>query len=241
MFRKLKARERFISLIYPPACVLCKKILSKEEVYVCRDCKVKPEYIYGTTCMKCGKEIDNPEEEYCLDCQNHKRSFDRGFPAMRYKEPITNSLWEFKYNNLRSHGKYFAREIVKARGKDIVMVAPDVLVPVPIHKNKLYKRGYNQAQILAEELGEILKIPVDSYILERKINTLPQKELDNLGREKNLKRAFVCSDKIVKYNKVMLVDDIYTTGATIEACSNALKQIGIKQVYYTSVCIGRSN
>ncbi len=191
--------------------------------------------------MKCGKELDEEESEYCQDCREHTRTFTKGFPAMHYKEPISDSVWDFKYNNMRKYGGFLAREILKSKGKEIRMVNPDVLIPVPVHKSKLVKRGYNQAELLARELGELLDIPVDEKLLKRTINTLPQKELDNQEREKNLKKAFVCENKIVKYNKVMLVDDIYTTGATIEACASALKNVGVEQIYYTSICIGRGN
>ncbi len=242
MFDKIRNMGTWLlTLIYPSDCVMCKRLLRKNERYVCGECRVKVEYIAGVTCMKCGKEVTDREQEYCQDCSKHIRTYIKGFPAMEYKEPVSDGLWEFKYNNMRSYGRYFASEIVKAKGKDIKMVNPEVLIPIPVHKSKLIKRGYNQAELLADELGSMLNIPVEKDILKRTINTLPQKELDNQERENNLKKAFVCGDKIVKYNKVMLVDDIYTTGATIEACAGALKNAGIKQIYYTSVCIGRGN
>ena len=112
------------------------------------------------------------------------------------------------------------------------------MIPVPIHKRKLEKRGYNQAELLATALGKKLDIPVERELLARVVNTEPQKSLDPEHREQNLKKAFQCIEKSVSYKKALLVDDIYTTGATIEACTKGLHAAGIPDVYYTSVAIG---
>ena len=112
------------------------------------------------------------------------------------------------------------------------------MIPIPIHKRKLEKRGYNQAELLADALGKKLDIPVERELLARVVNTEPQKSLDPEHREQNLKKAFQCTEKSVSYKKVLLVDDIYTTGATIEACTKSLHAAGIPDVYYTSVAIG---
>ena len=118
-------------------------------------------------------------------------------------------------------------------------IKPDILVPVPVHKTKLHKRGYNQAEVLARELATYLNVPVEPDLIKRNIKTSPQKELGTKAREENIKKAFNSTDKIVKYRCALLVDDIYTTGATIEACTKILHEQGIKDVYYTSVCIGK--
>ena len=112
-------------------------------------------------------------------------------------------------------------------------------MPVPVHKSKLRDRGYNQAEVLSVELGRRLKLPVDTGLILRDAKTTPQKGLSNQEREENLKRAFISSGKIVKYKSALIVDDIYTTGATVEACTRVLQSMGIKEVYYTSVCIGK--
>lgn len=179
------------------------------------------------------------EKELCTDCETHTRSFIKGFPAMNYEGAFRNSLMEFKYNNRRDLAEYFGYEIVKRRGRDILDVGPEVIIPVPIHPHKRKTRGYNQAELLASVIGKKLHIPVDNERLLRKNDTLPQKVLDNEARENNLKNAFISADKIVQYKSALLVDDIYTTGATIEACTRVLQDAGIKDVYYTCVCIGR--
>lgn len=226
-------------LLYPPTCPLCRAVLPIRSGAVCTLCRAKISYVRTPVCLRCGKEVMDEEQEVCEDCVAHERSFIRGFPAMNYVEPLPESIADFKYHNRRDYAVFYAQEIVRCHGQAILALAPEALIPVPVHREKLKKRGYNQAEVLARALEDVFHIPVDAEIIERRVNTLPQKALDDAEREKNLKSAFHSTDKIVKYNKVMLVDDIYTTGATIEACTRALKDKGITEIYYTSICIGK--
>ncbi|MBQ9277229.1 MAG: ComF family protein [Lachnospiraceae bacterium] len=227
------------TLFYPPVCPLCEEVLKGGKTRICDRCRPKITYLTEPTCLKCGKEIDDIEKEYCDDCKVKPKSFVKGFPAMRYREPIKRSIVNFKYHNKSTFADCYALEIVKTHGKDIIEAAPEVLIPVPVHKSKLEKRGYNQAEVLAKSLGAYLNIPVDNTVLKRTVNTTPQKLLDNEERQKNLERAFISDKKQVQYKRIMLVDDIYTTGSTIEACTKVLKAAGVKEVYFTSICIGK--
>ena len=226
-------------LMYPPVCPLCEEVLSGGKTRICDSCRPRIQYLTEPTCLKCGKEIDDSEREYCSDCTKKPKSYVRGFPAMVYKEPVRRSIANFKYKSKSSYADCFAYEIVKTHGRDILNVAPEALIPVPIHRKKLEKRGYNQAKVLARSLGAYLDIPVDDGILKRTVNTTPQKLLDDNERQKNLEKAFISDKKQVQYKKVMLVDDIYTTGSTIEACTKILKNAGVKEVFYTGICIGK--
>ena len=152
---------------------------------------------------------------------------------------MTDAIYRFKYHFERCHASFFAGEILKVHGKEILSLHPEVLVPVPVHKKKLKKRGYNQAAELAKALSERLGIPADETLLLRGRNTTPQKKLTPEERKNNLKTAFLSGQNRVNYKSAMLVDDIYTTGATIEACTECLHNMGISEVFYTSICIGK--
>lgn len=230
--------QKLRRFVFPPSCVLCQEILAPGEQYICKDCEAKTSYIKHPVCMKCGGEITEKEQALCEDCSRFDRHFVKGFPAMKYDYPIDEALAAFKYQNKRGYGEFFASEIFKVHGDAIQQLKVDVLVPIPIHQKKLLKRGYNQAELLADDLGKELGVPVDTELLKRTIHTPPQKKLDQHERELNMKKAFQSTDKIVNYKKVMLVDDIYTTGATVEACTKLLLDKGVKEVYYTSVAIG---
>lgn len=240
MINELKSLGESIGrLIYPEVCPLCDKTIDGKKEKLCRDCSIKLVPIKSPTCLKCGKEIEDEEQDFCRDCATIPRSYIKGFPALNYSEDMAKCLSRFKYHNMRCYGGFLADVIVREKGKEILLAEPEIIVPVPVHKSRLKDRGYNQAQILAVELGKRLKIPVDAELVIRDAKTKPQKELSSKEREENLKKAFISSEKIVKYKSALIVDDIYTTGATVEACTAVLQSMGIKDVYYTSVCIGK--
>ena len=110
---------------------------------------------------------------------------------------------------------------------------------MPLHRRKLIKRGYNQAEILAKRLSEQLLIPMDNKILIRTRNTVPLKELNEKERITNLKSAFQTDEIKLKYKRIILVDDIYTTGSTIDECAWTLLRNGAEEVYFITACIGR--
>lgn len=225
--------------LYPEICPLCGRTIDGAKQLYCRGCEAKLVPIKEPTCLKCGKELKDEELDCCSDCKDMARSYVKGFPALGYSPEIAKCLSDFKYHNMRCYGRFLADIIVRKRGKEILLAAPEVIVPVPVHKSKLKDRGYNQAELLSEELSRRLKIPVDKGLILRDERTAPQKGLSNQEREENLKKAFISSKKIVEYKKALIVDDIYTTGATVEACTAVLQGMGIKEIYYTSVCIGK--
>jgi ComF family protein len=157
---------------------------------------------------------------------------------------MRHSIANFKYHNRKENAKFYIEEMTRLYGKKIVQLAPDVIVPIPIHKSKYLERGYNQADILAKGLGRRLNLPVSSQLLIRNKKTLPQKKLSDKERLRNLQEAFSFNkqeeERLQKtISKVLLVDDIYTTGSTIEACTNVLKSNGISRVYFIVLCIGK--
>ena len=190
-------------------------------------------------CMKCGKTLDTEEEEYCGDCRILPKSFKRGFPVFFYEGAVKFPLYNFKYKNQRDLAVFFADCISRYYKKEIDRLGIDGIVPVPLHTNKKRKRGYNQAELLAEQLGKKFGKEVYPHYLVRNIDTSPQKELNDKARMKNLKNAFKIGQNTINLKKVLLVDDIYTSGATIEACTRVLLSAGAEEVYYTSVAVGR--
>ena len=116
---------------------------------------------------------------------------------------------------------------------------PDALVPVPLHRTRQAVRGYNQAAALAEALGRELGIPVENRLIRRVRKTVPQKLLRRQMRQNNLKRAFKISKNVVKLNTIIIIDDIYTTGSTVDAVTAVLQEAGIRQVYFITLAIGK--
>ena len=168
--------------------------------------------------MQCGKQIRSMEKEYCYDCMHTHHYYEQGLSLWNHKAPVNQSIYQFKYHNQRRYGELYSQELVKNFQKEIRRWNPDVIIPVPLHRARRRKRGYNQAQILAENLGRMLCIPVDSKSLARRKKTSP---------------AFR------PVRKVLLVDDIYTTGNTLDAAAKALKGKGVEKVYFLTISIGQ--
>lgn len=205
---------------------------------ICDDCKDKVMLVKKPSCLKCGRPIYSNEAEYCEECEKKKHLFYKGISAYVYSDIVKKSIYRFKYSNRRYYAKTYGEMIAKEFLSEIKRWDCDVIVPVPIHRNRYKKRGYNQAEILAKELSKYIGIPVDSSILVRKINTLPQKELDANGRKNNLENAFKISKSVVQYKKIILVDDIFTTGSTIDACAAMFLAAGVYKIYFISLSIG---
>lgn len=160
-----------------------------------------------------------------------------------YDEVMRESIVRFKYKGCKEYADFYVNELVKYLENEIMAMKPELLIPVPVHSDRRKQRGYNQAELLALELGEKLNIAVNTDILVRTVKTKPQKELSNVERTKNLEKAFAVSKKSIKllskFHKLMIIDDIYTTGSTIEACAKVLKKAGAHEIYFVTLCIGQ--
>ena len=151
---------------------------------------------------------------------------------------------DFKYHNRRTLSRYFAEEILIRYHNLIGQWRPQLIIPVPVHIKKLKRRGYNQADLLARDLSVLSGIPYFSDILIRTADTPPQKALSPQARLDNLQSAFLFNRKYEMLSRqiqtVLLVDDIYTTGATMENCTRVLIKAGFSDVCICTVCTGVS-
>ncbi len=231
-------------MLYPARCPICGEIVVPKTALACEPCKNKLKLIAEPKCKKCGKPMEAEENEYCRDCMKKDYHFITGYSVWLYDSLMKKSISDFKYNNKKEYASFYIHEAVRLYGESIKQIAPDVIVPVPVHKLKFRERGYNQADILARGMAGSLDIPVLSRLLIRNRKTLPQKQLNDKERLKNLREAFEFNKAAARrFNKkissVLLVDDIYTTGSTMEACTNVLLDNGILDVYFITICIGK--
>ena len=229
-----------VDFFYPRRCVVCDELLEIGST-ICSECRKKIILIEEPMCKKCGKEV-KLDDELCFDCKKKEHAFIEGHGLYRYNKHMKESIVRFKYNARGEYAKFYADSIVEYYGDYIRDKKIDVIIPVPIHKNRLQKRGYNQAELIAKNVGKQLGIPVLSKALERVVDTTPQKELDNVKRGLNLMDAIRINNKshIPDYvNNILLIDDIYTTGTTMDVCSKVLKNSNKNyNIYFISVAIG---
>ena len=229
--------QKTADLFFPRRCPVCGIVLKMNE-RVCIDCKGKIEYIVEPKCKKCGKPIRQVTQEYCSACEKGKHYYDKGIAMFTYNDAMRGSIYQYKYHNKREYADFYAEEICRYLGNEIVAWNADAIIPIPLHKQKLRKRGFNQAELLARKVGKKLDIPVRSDIVCRSRKTKAQKELGDRDRINNLKKAFKIIRNDVKLNTVILLDDIYTTGSTIDAVAKILRETGTSHIYYVALSIG---
>ncbi len=218
---------------------MCDGIVGKYGKFICDSCVKRLHPVEEPLCKKCGKPLDREEAEYCEDCGKGKHLFARGRAAFVYDALMRESISRFKYRNRREYGDFYVKEILERCGDALRAWEADALIPIPLHRGRRRKRGFNQAELLARGLSRELGIPVNTRLLVRVKKTRPQKELSRQERSSNLKNAFQAAQNDVRLKKVILVDDIYTTGSTIDAAAKVLLQQGVEKVYFLSICIGR--
>ncbi len=233
---KLQIRNFLLELFFPSFCLGCQK----EGTYLCGDCKSTLEISEYNYCL-CSKNPirlqNGSKTEKCNRCRDLKLS--GLYFALPYKEKsLTRKLiHQFKYQPyIKDLAKNLAELLIEhfiITGKNIEEIWQEsILMPVPMETKKLKNRGYNQAEELAKELSKILKVPLISNNLVKIKKTLPQMKLSAKERQENLKNAFfIKNTKELSGKKIFLIDDVYTTGSTMEECAKTLKEAGIKSVW----------
>ncbi len=210
-------------------------------------------YIFprGLYCVVCGNYIDNTRKyglcDHCIrhmnfGCSTYNCSpyIDYGFSAMGYGIYERRLIFNLKYDNKTYMAPIIAEIIYDAlysqiaQGKEVPIFDADMIIPVPIHEKRLAKRGFNQADKIAKHLGKKLDIPIESHGLIRTKDTHSQRALSAEERQRNMEDVFeVPRNKVkcIKNKRVILLDDIYTTGATAISCAKALKESGVEKTY----------
>jgi ComF family protein len=231
-----------LTSLYPNRCPICGK-LPPNHSFICTKCYESITFVRQPFCYSCGKPLTSAETEYCQDCLIHRKSFTRGYALAVYDSVTRPSLAAIKYKNKRHYLDFYVQETLKVYGSLFARSSFDAILPVPVHPKRFKKRGYNQASLFADRLGAALHIPVYHSLLVRTVNTRPQKELSPEARLKNLQKAFSLypgyEQALLPFERVLLVDDIYTTGSTMEALTRLLKSHGVREVYVFSICIGK--
>ena len=224
-----------LSLFFPSRCAICDGIVT-ESGSVCSQCSSKVHFLSDSVCMVCGKKVEEGKV-YCYDCTRKEHAFIRNYAVFVYAD-IRESLYRFKYNGRAEYAKYYAKATYGYLGKQLSGLGAQALVPIPLHPSKKRKRGYNQAEEFANELSQLLGIPVSMNLVKREKKTKPLKTLNASERQNNLKKAFLILQNDVKLNTIILIDDIYTTGATLDAVAAVCHEAGIAHVYGLTVAVG---
>jgi len=228
--------HRILELLYPTTCVFCGTVASEG---ICESCRKEVKILQEPLCKKCGKPVRYEEQEYCYDCQKIIHFYEQGRGLWLHKMPVSQSIYQFKYRNRRVFAQYYAEQMAGQFADLLRKWQIEVIIPVPIHKSKRRKRGYNQAEVLAKELSGRLEVPMEAFAVRRVQKTNALKEMNPNERRRALSGAFAVEDDWKPKKKVLLVDDIYTTGSTVDELARILKENGVQKVYFLTISVGQ--
>ena len=230
------SKRMLLDLVYPPRCPICGRP-APFGLKICPECRLRLPAIESKRCRKCGKPVED-FETLCPDCAGENHIYDRGLGIYMYDETMKRAISELKYKGRREYGEVFGELIFDKARSELMYWKPDFLIPIPLHPIRERERGYNQARIISEAISKRSGIPTRTDILVRTTDTDRMKELSAKDRTNNMIRAFAADGDCRGMRSVVLIDDIYTTGATIDAAATVLRRAGIDEIYFLAVCIG---
>ncbi len=223
-----------LNFIYPEACQICGvERATPAEGYVCRRCWLLVRFIRPPFCERCGLpfEGDITTRFDCTNCREMELHFISARSAVVAKGMVLEVIHRFKYQQAHWFEPFLTDLLVREAGAGLCGAKWDFIVPVPLHPLKQRERGFNQAERLALALGAALKIPCLPKLLRRTQPTLTQTKLTRAERAANVRRAFAVGPGLrLGGERIVLVDDVFTTGATTSACAAALVGAGAGDV-----------
>ncbi len=226
--------RKVLDCLLPTPCQICDRFRQDGgNPWFCRSCWEDIPFIDDQSCFRCGRPFSVsytlPSYYYCGKCQKKKPSYDGCFSAGYYDGPLSKAIHLFKFQK-KTRLALPLSQLMAPMLKGLPAI--DFLIPVPLHPHRLKEREFNQAFLLTHHLSRILCLPSSTDSLERVKYTPPQVGLSALERKKNMRRAFFLKkEKKFQGKSVLLIDDVFTTGSTVEACARLLKQRGkVKKV-----------
>ena len=206
--------EKILDLIYPKTCGMCGKICKQE------------------VCIKCSFELNKILKS---KINNYKKGLNKNFKyhayLFKYEGIIRNKIIDYKFKENSYLNGFFVKLIIKNEKICGFIKSYDIILPVPIHKKRNLCRGYNQTELIANKMAKYLNKEICTKVLVKSKNTIPQSTLNKKQRIENVKNVYeVQNSQIINNKKVLIFDDIFTTGSTVNECCKILKKAGAKQV-----------
>jgi len=229
--------KKILNTLLPATCVLC-SAQNKREIDLCHLCEADLPWLKNT-CQQCAQPLIITTHSFCGKCLQHEPSFNRTIALFHYQQPLDYLISSLKFQQQLLFARLLG-ELLMERLKIHYQYhpLPNCIIPVPLHKKRLQERGFNQAMEIARPIAKKLKLPIDIKNCQRIKFTVAQSDLPADERLKNVKDAFTVNSAL-KYQHVAIVDDVMTTGHTIEELSKELRKSGVKQIDVW--CIARTN
>lgn len=222
---------KLLDLLFPPRCLSCRAFLREGQEPLCADCQARWPALHPPFCSRCSLPFaaEASPSHLCADCLTTNFACSRVVAASTYEGVVHDLIVRMKYRGEERLAPFLGRKMAERVVRE--ETGCDAILPIPLHKRRLRERGFNQALWLAHEVGKILGKRVEPFVLKRTKGGVPQVVLKGEERRRNLKGAF-CVGSLEKIldKKILLVDDVYTTGTTIEEASRELLRSGAKEV-----------
>lgn len=225
--------RRVIDTVLPPRCLDC-GIVVEGEVALCADCWPRYTFLSSPSCACCGFPFEfdpGPADPLCGACMARQPSYRRARAVLAYDEAVRPLILDFKHGDRTGVAPVLGRWLARAAAE--MISEADCVVPVPLHRRRLFERRYNQSALLAAAIGRLSGLPVHTNLLVRRRATRSQGHLSPSARRRNVKGAFAPGPggrPAVAGRRILLVDDVYTTGATVEECARVLLRNGAAHV-----------
>jgi ComF family protein len=224
--------KNLINLIFPTRCVACESYNTQADI--CSDCWSKLTFITKPYCNLCSLPFayEDDQDTICGHCIKQKPQYDKAIAILKYNPDSQKLIHSFKYRD-QLHILNYLVNLMSNIGKDIIQEA-DIIIPVAMYKYKLLKRGYNQAALLAMKIASKNKIPYLPQVLIKKKNSIAQIGLTKEQRIKNIKNTFELNSKFIKQvqgKRILLIDDVITTGSTINECCKILRKASPSKIF----------
>lgn len=230
-----------IDWLYPPRCRACAgRILGPDAQYFCRSCWKAVQLVRHPFCNICGRPFPDGsgEDHPCAACLARRPHFAQArawacYPRQEDTEqPLRRVVQKFKYGRKVALGRPLGRLMAEGCSEVVGGWSVDVIVPVPLHASRLRWRGFNQSVLLGRQISLSYQIPLDALVLRRTNATPPQTQLTEAERRRNVRGMFeVDGERAIDEKSVLLIDDVYTSGATVNECSRTLLNGGAKEVF----------
>jgi ComF family protein len=238
--RHYRTFQRLLNLIFPPVCPICHTLLNGKgtDLLLCPTCRTSIKPIHPPYCPRCGLPVPSGDGEgyLCGPCLQEKRHFEVHRSSGLYEGVLKEAIHTFKYGGVFSLVRLFGdllQPTLQTLSRDYPV---DLMIPVPLYIRRLRERGFNQALLLVKELNRRIGIAYEGRVLKKIKDTPVQISLKKRERKKNLTGAFQVKDtEAIQGKSVVLVDDVYTTGATVNECSRALLKAGAERVAVLTV------
>ena len=225
----------FLDLVFPRICFACSERIDDQDRFLCQKCRKELLPVGDFACPVCGS-FETVNQQDCSLCNSEEIHFDRGFSLIPYNDVVRTLIHELKYNEMTKVADYLVDYSIRHIEARMPFSDVDYVCPVPLHSTKKRERGYNQAALIAKKIAAHFKWQYEPGLVKRFRFTESQADLSPEQRRKNVNRAFSVNKKFtIRDKNILIVDDVFTTGATVNSISQVLREQKVNKIYALTV------